>query len=319
MPFRLAAKKLKTAYSLARASGIIGLLSFCVRNRRQIWWKWRAERYVKRFRQQDLLLVENINGYQMIVSPHDTGIGIELIYSRVHEPQVTKLLPYMVNSGDIVLECGANIGYYTLILSRLVEEHGLIIAVEPNPSACDLLRINLRLNKASNVDVHELALGEEKGTVQFYIPSASNLSSITPMKGQKIIEVIDVEIDTIDSLVERLALPRLDLLRMDIEGYEAVAINGSMNSLSRFHPRILLECHKEKMGIEVANELLLKLKVLGYHIQFCILRDEDWPWVKVPARIFGPYSIDAFLASEIWHNDHLFTYTLFLESKHQGG
>lgn len=317
MSLRILARKMSTACSLIRSKGTKEFLSFCIRYKRQILWKWKAERYVERFKHQDLVLIENVNGFPMLVNPRDVGIGTELIYSRIHEPQASKLLPYIARPGDVVLECGANIGYYTLLLSKLVGEQGQIIALEPNPAACYLLRANLHLNRVTNVKVHELAVGNKDGTSQFYIRGAFNLSSMT-LESNGVIETREVKVQKIDTLIEQLALPKLDLVRMDIEGYEAAALEGGIDSLRRFRPRLLIEWHKEKMGVELATKSLVELEKLGYYIQFCIPRDEDWPWAKKPARIFGPYTIDAFLSTEIWHAKRLFTYTLFLEPSSQG-
>lgn len=261
------------------------------------------------------MLVDGVNGFSMIISSQDRGIGNELLYSHIHEPLATKLLPCMVKPGNIVLECGANIGYYTLLLSRLVGENGKVISVEPNPEVTKLLRINTELNTANNVDIYQAALGDKEEEVDFYIRGASNLSSMTAEDGEYVAGQ-KVQMMMADTMIKQLDLPSIDLIRMDVEGYEVEILEGASNIIQRHFPRFLIEYHKEKIGISRAEDALMNMDDMGYNIKFAFSRDGDWPWLK-QASIYASTSIPDFLKSDLWKSKHMRTYTLMLEASNR--
>lgn len=313
MSIELAFRKFKTGVSIIRKKGIKFLLRFLLNERRHLLWKWHSERYAASFKSFDLVLVERINGFKMLVNPRDAGIGTELIYSHIHEPQVTRLIPCMVRPGDIVLECGANIGYYTLLLSKIVGLKGKVIALEPNPEVFSILQLNLELNGIKNVETHQIAIGGKDGVGRMYLKKASNLSSMLENEGESATDSIVVPVIRLETLYKKLGISSCNMIRMDIEGYEADFLKGNFEFLMKLHPRIVLEYHIQKIGISKAETLLFDMEKNGYWIKLAIPRDEDWPWAKQPARILISPSIKAFLQRPDCNSPIIRTFTLFLD------
>lgn len=283
--FRMIWRKLLTLFQIIRLRSALGGYRDVSRNWKHLIWKWRAERLQVKAIGSDYVLVPNVNGFNMFVRSSDIGISQELLMSKVHEPIATTMLPMLVQSGDTVLEIGGNIGYYTLLLSQLVGEKGAVITVEPNPESFTLLKLNLRLNRVTNVELHQLAIGNKDGCANLYTSYSSNLCTLKPSIEGENISSIEVRTTTIDAFVKKLAKP-VQVIRMDIEGLEKEALEGAEFTLEHYKPRLFIEFHVKKLGIKNAEMTLEFLYRKGYEETILILRDDDWPWIKRPYRIW---------------------------------
>jgi len=226
---------------------------------------------------QQYILVHNIHGFIMLVDARDKGIGRELRIYGIHEPILSHLLPLFVNTGDIILDVGANIGYYTLLFSRYVGPNGLVIAVEPEPRNFKLLQINLALNKITNVHLLQMAISDKEGTATLFISQYSNWHSL---RNNTLLttQTVEVTTTTIDTLVENLNVP-IKLIRMDIEGFEYEALLGAQKTLSDIKPYLIIEIHPWSFkNIKRLKQMFANLVDLGYENQFLILRGDDYPW-----------------------------------------
>ncbi len=302
-------RKAKTAVKVLRNGGFRKFLQICWIKLRQPLIKWREEWEWIQIDGCDYLMVSNVNGFTMLVSRTDEGIGRELAFYRVHEPTVTKLLPGFVQQGDTVLDIGANIGYYTLLLSQLVGANGVVVAIEPHPENFHLLELNLRLNRVTNVKVIPVAVSDEVGTAEMFVAEGSNWHSLHPTErtGQKTILVPTVIIDTIVHQLER----SIDLIRMDIEGWEIKALQSAEGTLRRDRPTLVIEFHPFYLQEGEIQKLLVWLQSFGYERGFVVLRADDFPWVKRPRRVWER-TISALIKDEELMNSKE-CFTLLLE------
>lgn len=113
------------------------------------------------------------------------SIAHDLLVKGVYEPKTTSLFKKVIREGDIVVDVGAHIGYYTLLASRLVGDTGKVYAFEPEPRNYDLLLKNLELNNVKNVVAIKKAVSNKKGTLKFYLSKIS-LEHSTVKKIRKI-------------------------------------------------------------------------------------------------------------------------------------
>lgn len=255
-------------------------------------------------------LLENVNGFRMLVDACDRGIAQELRLFGVHEPLATALMASLVRPGDCVLDIGANIGYYTLLLSRLVGSSGAVLAVEPHPDNFRLLCQNLRLNRVDNVWVAQLALADTEGNAHLEVSAASNWHSLMQDKSRPGAKVISVPTSTVDRLRELWGRP-IHLLRMDTEGYEAHILQGAKRTIAEDRPAMVVEVHPAFLGLEGGPRFLQELLAAGYESRFLIRRTEDVPWRQ------GRQLIREFSLSHLLLQRDLFrareAFTLFLE------
>jgi FkbM family methyltransferase len=158
--------------------------------------------------------------------------------------------------GGVVYDLGANVGYYTLLSAVLAGPRGRVFAFEPLPRNLEFLRRHLSLNRIDNATVIEAAVTDRGGTVRFEEDASTSKGRIG---AQGSLEVRSV---ALDELVARERMPRPDLLKIDIEGGEFLALQGARRILTESHPVIFLSTHSGK----VHKECLAFLESLGYRI-----------------------------------------------------
>jgi FkbM family methyltransferase len=158
--------------------------------------------------------------------------------------------------GGVVYDLGANVGYYTLLSAVLAGPRGRVFAFEPLPRNLEFLRRHLSLNRIDNATVIEAAVTDRGGTVRFEEDASTSKGRIGAQG------TLEVRCVALDELVARERMPRPDLLKIDIEGGELLALQGARRILTESHPVIFLSTHSGK----VHKECLAFLESLGYRI-----------------------------------------------------
>ncbi|MBU2541587.1 MAG: FkbM family methyltransferase [Candidatus Omnitrophica bacterium] len=210
-------------------------------------------------------LRKNILGNTMQLDMNDFGIHRDLFLDGIREPQATQHLMQLLGKDDIVLEVGANIGYYVLIESRLCKK---IYAVEPITENINNLKINIELNQCRNVAVFQTAFGAERTKKTMYISKKSNWHSFYPKKN--IIKKLSVEMDSVDNFLKDKEKPTF--LRMDVEGYELNILKGMQETLKNIK-RLFIEVHADILALEETQELIEILRKNSFRPELIIKYD----------------------------------------------
>ncbi len=182
------------------------------------------------------------HGLRFKVKTEDV-VGRHLYKYQVHEPVLSSFLieHLKFKPGDVVLDIGANIGWYSLLLGQQVPDGVDIFAFEPDPLNFGLLQYNLNLNQVTRVTAIQKALAEEEGVQQLYRHASSNLGRHSLLQLQSG-ESVEVNTTSLDSFWEAQGLgsrtPRF--IKIDIEGYELLALRGARQILERC-PALLCE------------------------------------------------------------------------------
>lgn len=121
----------------------------------------------------------------------------------------------------VILDAGANVGLFTLLLGRVKQ----VLAVEPNPETYERLVANLRMNDVA-AKTYPVALSDHVGTLRFSAPSGSTVLAQLADDGN-----LQVDCTTIDAILDDAQVERVDLAKLDLEGHEAAALVGGANSL----------------------------------------------------------------------------------------
>ncbi len=172
-------------------------------------------------------------------------IGWNVTFFGSYEPELREIFRSILRPGAIAVDVGANIGWHTLLMAQLVGEHGRVIAVEPNPSILRGLHQNVELNRFSQVEIVPCALADAEGVVSFYGPDADDAGSGNghvvgeAMSRQE--PTIDVEARRLDDVAAAAGLDRLDLIKIDVEGFEWPVLRGADQVIARFRPHIVFE------------------------------------------------------------------------------
>jgi FkbM family methyltransferase len=147
------------------------------------------------------------------------------------EPEFVRFCRSFVRPDHICLDIGANIGVKALVMAAQAR-HGRVIAMEPGPSIAPVLELNMQTNQAANVTVEKVAIGDRTGTVRFKEESAFGFVGDTG---------VDVPMTTLPALAEKLHLPRVDFIKMDVEGLEFEILKSSLDFINRNEALVYFE------------------------------------------------------------------------------
>ncbi len=162
----------------------------------------------------------------------------------------------------VYIDCGANIGYYSILFSQLSPE-GMVHAVEPT-STVEMLSRNIAHNKCDNIVVHNTAVGKLSGR---RVEKIYRIWGTPP-------EEVEYDFITIDSLVEKSGVNKLDCLKIDVDSFDFEVLMGAEKTLERFDPWLVVELnHALSLRCQSNMEALLWLQKRGY--LNCLVLDHD--------------------------------------------
>jgi len=165
--------------------------------------------------------------------------------------------------GDIVFDIGAYVGDTALWFSKAVGPQGKGFAFEPEPRNFEKLKANLERNKAINVIPLQLALSENDGEMQVTSSAGSSVVTQTGMG-------TSVKVITIDEFVEANKLPRVDFIKMDVEGHELKVLKGAHETIKTFKPCLALSAyHRGDDLIELPKFLLELNPNYKFYLRHC--------------------------------------------------
>ena len=238
----------------------------------------------------------NIYGHKMYVDLWDLPVSTTLFVSGRWEEQETRLVKQLVKEGDVALDIGANIGYYTLILARAVGANGHVYAFEPDPTNFHMLKLNVEANGYTNVTCVKKAVGDSNGKGRLYVRPGTfgDYRSYDPREPRLFDSSDSFEVETVklDDLFSG-SQERVDFVKMDIQGAEAVAVKGMSRLLEKHHPKIIAEFWPRALHASGADPLRLleSLEQMGFRFyDLGIVYGEVNP--TNPARLAGHYDVD---------------------------
>ncbi len=179
----------------------------------------------------------------------DLGQTIDLwIYltGAFQRPSVDALLR-LIRPGDVVLDIGANIGSHTLFIARAVGPAGQVHAFEPTPFAFQKLQRNLELNPllSATTQAHQIELvapGTPAPTSEIHSSwPLDPTSKVHPNHGGALMATTGARISTLDAFCSSHAIPRVNVIKIDVDGHECNVLRGAQHLLQTQRPAIVLE------------------------------------------------------------------------------
>lgn len=193
-----------------------------------------------------------LKGQKWIVGSSTHGCWLGSYEFEKQELFVKTILP-----SNVVFDIGANVGFYTILASRLVREHGYVCAFEPLPRNLDYLKKHIQLNQCKNVRVFPVAVGDNSGPGCFEEGGDSSTGRLSLSSSGMAVSVV-----SLDDLFSRGEIPLPDCVKIDIEGAELQALLGARVMLQARHPIIFLATH----GDNVHQQCCRYLADLGYQL-----------------------------------------------------
>ena len=172
-------------------------------------------------------------GYQMDLDLSD-WIQRNMYFGSYEQPQTSQILSHL-SPGMTFVDVGANVGYYTAMASSIVGG-GRVIAYEPNPWAFDRLNAWIAANQAKNITTVCAALGSREGSMAADFGNSdsdnhtASLVTAPVPNGKSEENIIDVR--TLDAEAKRMGIRRIDVMKIDVDGYETEVFNGASELLA---------------------------------------------------------------------------------------
>lgn len=173
--------------------------------------------------------IVDVHGFRMRLNPEDRAVSAVIAEERTWEPLETRIIEGRVGEGDVVVDVGANIGYYTLLLSQLVGEGGHVFAFEPEPTNFALLTQNVSLNDRENVTLVNAAVADTSGRLPLYLAGENKGDHRLFDSPEETRDSVLVDVVRLDAYFAEY--PRaLDFIKIDIQGSEG-AVCGSYTTV----------------------------------------------------------------------------------------
>jgi len=186
-------------------------------------------------RNQPLVSARSVNGLRFACLPSD-AVGRWIYRCGLYEAHILTCLKKNLrfDVDDLAIDIGANIGWYSCIFGSILRDRGQVIAIEPEPRNLQLLQKNIQLNNLANIEAIQCAASDQPGTLSLHLYKSSNRGrhSVLPIYAGPTIKIPAARLD--DLLEQRgLGSRTVAILKIDIEGYEAIALRGATRALSR--------------------------------------------------------------------------------------
>jgi len=195
----------------------------------------------------DYPVLFNINGIKLFANPNIHGVGWILLVQGVYEPGTVDLfMKLLTREGMVVVDLGANVGYFTMVAAKLVGNSGKVYAFEPEPSNFELLLRNIKLNGYTNVVPINKAVSNREGPGELFI-SNHRTSESQIFKRENGSEIVPIESTSLDIFFNDRD-HHIDVIKMDIEGAEELALHGMSSVLkNNQHIKIITEFNPETL------------------------------------------------------------------------
>lgn len=154
-----------------------------------------------------------------------------------YKPSVLRALQEVLRPGDRAIDLGANTGYFTCLMAKLVGERGRVIAFEPNPANIAFLKKNISANGLHNVSVEHVAVSDAPGTLTLHLRGVHSSLGFDPLGDGTGNRKVSVPVVRLDDRVS--AATRVRLIKMDIIGSEPKALIGMKSVLAK-NPHIVI-------------------------------------------------------------------------------
>jgi len=227
-----------------------------------------------------------LDGFTLHVRPDDKEVGAGLAESHQYEPHVTHELKNLLRDGAVFVDVGANVGYFTMLAASLVGTAGRVIAFEPNADNCELIRMSIEANGFRNVVLHPFAVSDADSEFALDVTGSNGALREERRAGDIIVRSVVFDVCVSGE-------PRIDIIKMDIEGFEGRALQGMKQTIARHRPVLFSEFAPDDLvrrSRVQPYEYLKQLVDLGYDLFVLPVLGQRSTVPQTPEDIVEAYS-----------------------------
>ncbi len=202
-------------------------------------------------------------GGRIYLNLHESEMMVQRAIGQYEVPK-RRLIERLLRPGMTFADVGANKGDFTLIAARLVGDRGAVFSFEPEPTNFQWLERSIELNRYRNVRAYLLALSDAEGSVQLHLGPRSGWHTLVPGIYSDF-GARTVLTRTLDSVLREIARPGIDMIKIDVEGWELPVLRGALDTLrSSERAIVLLDLHPQ-LGADI-REIGSLLRSLGFRL-----------------------------------------------------
>lgn len=210
-----------------------------------------------------------MDGFQLYVNPrYDKGIERKLYLTGSYEKRLLKLPKVLVNPGDVIVDAGANIGLISIFCAIKAGNNGIVLSFEPHPETFPILQKNIAINGLSQITAFKNALGSSPGSARIYSNIQINRGAASLVEFQKDSPSFDIEILTLDDVLKQQNILHLNLIKIDVEGFEMEVLKGAEEILTKENgPILVVECSNSRNNFKYGMVDLFDFLTKKYQYQ----------------------------------------------------
>jgi FkbM family methyltransferase len=184
------------------------------------------------------IVLTDFHDFKIYSDNNDGAVG-KFIRQGVYEPDVTSVFRRILKPGMGILDIGANIGYFSFLSAAVVGESGRVFAIEPNQENAKLFEASRRLNGFKQISLLPVAAGPENGSLALYSSHSTGTTSSLPADLDALLSARLVPCLKLDDVLSKSDV--IDLIKIDVDGAEYMALMGCEQLIQRHKPSIISE------------------------------------------------------------------------------
>lgn len=208
---------------------------------------------------------------KLVIDPLDDTVSKQISDNKIWEPQSTQIVKDNVKKGDIFIDVGAMIGYYSFLAASLVGEEGHVFAFEPSHRSASFIMESIRLNDVYNITVLNMALLDKQKWVTMW----RDKTAVTNRGGCSRLGDLNVGgwvfTSTLDAVLNGI---KPDFIKTDCQGTDYLVLLGATKTLIDSSPKLLVETESH------GDKIHKYLEGLGYTMQTAIPKEATEYWIK---------------------------------------
>lgn len=231
-----------------------------------------AEFHARQANQNKVTKIEQ-DGYSIFVSAGDSAIGRSILENGAWERHVSEKLKRILLPSMTFVDIGANIGYFTAMAAHAVGPSGKVVAIEPMDKNAQLIYATCHYNDFNNVHVLQCGASDRHAFVPLDTGAGTSNGSLRYDDNKNILPQFIAQTFALDDLLPNI--DSVDVIKMDIEGFEPHAWKGFEKTITRCKPRILTEFHPKCLAENGKYEPISYLEMLFSYARVLTILEPD--------------------------------------------
>ncbi len=207
-----------------------------------------------------------VDGLRLWIDPA-SNVGSRLLAEGIYERVLTEAFPHLLEPGGVFYDIGANEGWFSLIAARLVGPAGRVIAVEPQERLWPVILQNASLNRMANIYLQPFAIAVDESESEIHLyPSVNTGASSLGGTKRRFEQSQRVSLVPLARLIEGSGVTRIDLMKIDVEGFELEVLRSAGDHLGRTIRHLVVETHESQLAArgESSAQVFALLRERGY-------------------------------------------------------